>query len=606
MKRNAIAFFFLAYFNAISQINSDSLLSVAKNDGSDSVKFAAYIQLADLSVYDNPLASYDYATQAYRLSLELNSAELKCVSLNRIGSSYWSSGVLDSSLHYLNKSLDLAKKLNNRLLIARNNGNIANIYAASGNYFDAINYSRQALQEFRVLNNQNRIFAMLNNIGKYYMDNGVLDSASYYLSQAEKAIEPEFEHMLPIFLFNIADLKFKERNFIDSDSLLNLCEIEAQKYQDERALIRIKQMQAELHLLNNRVVEALKMAREAYERSVTTRVKDLIQTCAATLSIALEKNNKFEESLKLLNIGLAYRDSLESRRVKNQIAIDKFNRKQLQISALEHRNSHLETESSYWKRVILILSISMIIILVLGYSIYTRRQQIKKQHLELKELNNFKNKLFAIIVHDLRSPIGQLIGIVDLIEDGVNNKEILNMIRAKVEGLDDLMTNLFALAYDYMDEETLKTEPFNLNQLVRDVINSLATISEPKNIHILNGIPSQTSVNADRGLITIVLRNLIVNAIKFSQANSEVKVESKNLNDWVEVFVIDEGVGMKKEQIDRLFTTETVHSTGTQGEIGSGLGLILCKDFIERNGGTIRVKSKPQKGSTFTFTLPSA
>ncbi|SNT29431.1 Tetratricopeptide repeat-containing protein [Ekhidna lutea] len=606
MKRNAIAFFILAYFNAFSQINSDSIRSVAENASSDSIKFSAYIQLADLSVYDEPSTSYDYAMRAYRLAVALNSPDLLSISLNRIGSSYWSAGVLDSSLFYLNKSLAQAKKIKSRSLIARNNGNIANVYAASGNYFDAVNYSKQALEEFRVLNNQNRIFAMLNNIGKYYLDNGELDSASYYLNQAGNSIKPEFEFMIPIFLFNMADLKFRQLNYFDSDSLLNVCEKKATKYQDERALIRIKQMKAELFLLNNEVDKGMKLATEAYERAVNTRVKDLIQTCAATLSKALEKGGQYKESLKILNIGLAYRDSLENRRIKNQLAIDKFNKKQLEISRLEHRNSHLVTESSYWKKIIVILSVSIFIFILLLYLIYKRRQEIKKQHQELKELNNFKNKLFAIIVHDLRAPINQLINVIQLIENGGDQPEILKMVKGKVENLNDLMNNLFGLAYEYVNEESLKIEDINLNQLIDDVIMSLSSLYEAKDIQLINQVSKKIHTKADGGLITIVLRNLIVNAIKFSHQDSSVYIIANKIHDTVEVSVIDQGVGMSEKQISRLFTTETIHSTGTKGELGSGLGLILCKEFIERNGGTIKVSSIPKEGSTFSFTLPSA
>ncbi|WP_370086253.1 ATP-binding protein [Ekhidna sp.] len=604
MKRNAIAFFFLAFYNIYGQSEIDSLLTVAERSENDSVQFSAYIQLVDLNIYDAPATSYKYAIEAYKKARQSGAQKSLSIALNRIGSCYWSLGVLDSSLFYFNKSLELARVLNERSLTARNNGNIANIYAASGNYFDAINYSKQALAEFKELKNQNRIFAMYNNIGKYYLDNGEIDSAAHYLSLAGEALKPEFEFMLPIYLFNVADLKFNEGDYQTFDSLLNSCEREAKKYQDNRALIRVEQMRAELLLHQNKNSQALTLAQSAYEKALKTRVKDLIQISASTLSSALRANDRFEESLAKLHLSLAYKDSLENRRIKNQLSIDKFNRNQLEINSLANRNSLLETESSYWKRIIIILSISIITIIILSYTIYRRRQQINQQHKELKELNNFKNKLLAIIIHDLRSPIGQLISTVQLMKSGVNDPKLLDMVKTKVEGLDDLMNNLFGLAYEYMNEDTLKAESFELKLLVNEVADSLATISEAKKITISNKVSGQIYTYADRGLIAIVLRNLIVNAIKFSDKDTKVVINASVLEDRVEVTVKDHGIGMSENQINDLFTTETTHSAGTDGEIGSGLGLILCKDFVERNGGTIKASSAPKKGSTFTFTLP--
>ncbi len=237
---------------------------------------------------------------------------------------------------------------------------------------------------------------------------------------------------------------------------------------------------------------------------------------------------------------------------------------------------------------------------------------LRKSQKELLELNENKNKFFSIIAHDLRSPFMALSGISQMISedmDSMSVREVKNMasvIYNSTQNLYKLMENLLHWANIQMD--TLKISPsfINIRQVSEQVISTFQLPLSDKNISITNTI-KDTMAYADVECTKTVLRNLINNAIKFSNKGSKIKlssrvIKSKNL---VRITVKDFGVGISKSTISKIFSIkEKVSKKGTNNEIGTGLGLILSKELIEKNNGNIFVKSEVGKGSEFSFTLP--
>ncbi len=235
--------------------------------------------------------------------------------------------------------------------------------------------------------------------------------------------------------------------------------------------------------------------------------------------------------------------------------------------------------------------------------------QVKAEK-ELVELNENKNKLFSIIAHDLRSPFMALSGISQMISedmDSMSVKEVKNMasmLYNSTQNLYKLMENLLQWANLQMD--TLEVSPvlFDIKEVSKQVNKAFQLASEEKNITIINNI-RKTNVFADVGCVKAILRNLINNALKFSNKGDEIVLSSKVEKGMVKIIVKDNGIGMSKETLNKLFSIKNkVSKKGTANEVGTGLGLILCKELVEKNHGEIFVKSKPGKGSEFSFTLP--
>lgn len=240
-------------------------------------------------------------------------------------------------------------------------------------------------------------------------------------------------------------------------------------------------------------------------------------------------------------------------------------------------------------------------------------QQLKESEERLKELNFAKDKFFNIIAHDLRAPISGLISMTKML---IENSEILSPDEMR-ELLVDLLEfanqsyNLLENLLQWARTQT-GTIPFNPEDTdLFEIALASKLLNEPnakqKNIVISNNVPPQSFSFVDRNMITTIVRNLVSNAIKFTNPGGEIRINLIDKGDNFELSVSDTGVGMSKEQMDKLFKVgENVSTLGTSGEKGSGLGLILCKEFVEKNGGTIRVESELGKGTTFYVTLPKA
>jgi signal transduction histidine kinase len=237
-------------------------------------------------------------------------------------------------------------------------------------------------------------------------------------------------------------------------------------------------------------------------------------------------------------------------------------------------------------------------------------KHLAKSNRDLALLNKDKDKLFSILAHDLRSPLGSVMKLSELLIENskdFDEKEILEVMeiinRASSQTF-QLLNDLLAWSAVQMGRgETGKTE-FQVSEVVIESIGIIDPEATQKHISILSEIDPDLHVFADKFAIQTVLRNLISNAIKFTQHYGEISVKAQMDAGLVRISVSDNGSGMTKEMQKKLFRVDAVNSTpGTDGEKGSGFGLLLCKDLIERNGGTIWLESDKGKGSTFHFTL---
>lgn len=590
-----------------AQFNPDSLKLRLEQSQDPQEQSAIYIQLADIYIYKTPTLSLDYAQKASELVRQKDNQEPYATALNRIGSSYWSLGKLDSALIFQDKALRIAQSGKYLQLEARVLGNLGNIYAAGSQSFDALFYYQTALKRFNELGVTNRQFAMLNNIGKEYRDRGELDSATVYLEMAKDKLQPEFAFMEPIFLFNLADLTLEKNELDKADSILNACHRSARKYGANRALIRVDQMRAEILLRKGVYNRAYNFAQSAYQEAKKTEIRDLISICALTMSKAEEKLGSKRLAYEYLSQHLMIKDSLESNRIRNQLIVGKYAKEQQAIGRLEQKNDLLESRATFRRTINIILTILMVLIVLYAYSLYQRRVQAKQQNEKLSELNDFKTKLFAVVAHDLRAPVFNLDTLITLIEEELTPEHPfyrgLQNTKERVQTLKELLNNLFNWAKDDLEDNAVKAEHFVLLPLLEEVFHSIQTLYNKKEIQLVNEVNPATMVCADDRLLTIIIRNLLTNAIKFSSQSSRVYVTSKEKGQNIEIAIRDEGVGMNERQLSKLFTHDTVHTLGTDGEVGSGLGLVLCKDFAERMGGAIRVDSEVDKGTTFTITL---
>jgi PAS domain S-box-containing protein len=238
-------------------------------------------------------------------------------------------------------------------------------------------------------------------------------------------------------------------------------------------------------------------------------------------------------------------------------------------------------------------------------------EQLKKNAREMKELNNTKDKFFSIIAHDLKGPFNAILGFTELLAENYDDfdedekKKFIHAIKVASDSTYKLLENLL----DWSRLQTGKINPvpeiIDLSLLTMENISVMKSMADSKKIRLLSSVQYNTRAYADANMVRTIIRNLVSNAIKFTLPGGEVKITAIENKNKAELCISDNGVGISDDRKGLLFYIDEKLSTpGTANETGTGLGLLLCKEMVERQGGQIWVESEEGKGSSFYFTLP--
>ncbi|WP_281990444.1 hybrid sensor histidine kinase/response regulator [Aquimarina aggregata] len=246
-----------------------------------------------------------------------------------------------------------------------------------------------------------------------------------------------------------------------------------------------------------------------------------------------------------------------------------------------------------------------------GEEIANQALLISKQHEELQKLNMLKDRIFSIISHDVRAPLATLDGLLEIFSDEeiqLDEKELIGYVgtvKTELNSIQSLMDNLLYWAKSQLANREMSKTDVNINEVTQEISELFHDKIVKKSLDFYNHANSNTTIYGDKNVISFVIRNLFANAIKFTPIGGRITVDLKVIEDSAIISVIDTGVGMDKEVLDSIFDEDMVSTQkGTSGEVGTGLGLMLCKELIEQNKGSLSVKSEIGKGSTFSFTIP--
>ncbi|MCM2302620.1 MAG: HAMP domain-containing histidine kinase, partial [Flavobacteriaceae bacterium] len=241
-----------------------------------------------------------------------------------------------------------------------------------------------------------------------------------------------------------------------------------------------------------------------------------------------------------------------------------------------------------------------------------KNKEILEQHQNLEKLNDTKDKFFSIIGHDLKNPMNSIIGFSELLSDNYNKyddekrNKFINIIKESAHRSNELLENLLTWAQSQSNSIEFHPTKISLKKSIEEVFGLLNVQASKNDITLQSNFSVNCNVIADQNMLLTILRNLVANAIKFSNHNSMVSVIVTPHDKFCEITVKDSGDGIPENEIEYLFDLHNKSKITKKSKSGSGLGLILCKDFVEKQGGKIWVNSKLGEGSEFTFTLPNA
>jgi len=237
--------------------------------------------------------------------------------------------------------------------------------------------------------------------------------------------------------------------------------------------------------------------------------------------------------------------------------------------------------------------------------------ELRKSEKYLSELNETKNKFFSIIAHDLKSPFQTFLGSSDFLANNIDTLD-KDEIRFLAQSLNDALQKQYELLTDLLNWAKIQTNTYKpelskvlLFNEIGNVFSLLKFLAKSKRIELKNSVPKDLFIDVDPNMIKLVLRNLIVNSIKFTNIDGFVEVIAENFGDFTQITVKDNGVGISEENVNKIFENVNLSTLGTANEAGTGLGLILTKEVIIKHEGKIWIESKTGQGSSFIFTLPN-
>ncbi|HTD39581.1 MAG TPA: tetratricopeptide repeat-containing sensor histidine kinase, partial [Mucilaginibacter sp.] len=391
---------------------------------------------------------------------------------------------------------------------------------------------------------------------------------------------------------------------------------------------------ATIYNLQHNFNKAIAYARNGAALADSIGVMDALSSAYQEMVNGYERKNDPKQALVYEKKSIAIRDSLSKfYRAKNSELIRNYFELDNRLNAIanfERNATQIKAKLQFQRIIIISLSLSLlavIALLLITYHFYKQKKelndQLNRKHdalLEHKKLieaqtenlqmiSKIKDKLLAVIGHDLRTPLANLRNMVEMFEaDYISSDEIhwlMKDINPLVKSAELTLSNLMDWAGSHIRGRNINSTRLDIFLLGVEMEQTFSHALHRKNIEFLNNATAGQSVMADENHVKVVLRNLISNAIKFTDAKGTIKLSSSYKENRVIISVQDTGKGMTSDEISRLFYPQTHFSQpGTLGENGTGIGLLLCKELVELNGGKMWVNSKPDKGSTFFFSLP--
>lgn len=514
---------------------------------------------------------------------------------HQAGNTYWTYGNLQEAIDLLKKSLLMSERLSNLNGTAVLNTKIGLLYTELKNYESSLIYFNKGLDIARKMNRKQDIISSLLNVSNSYNELEKYNESIPFLTEAEALAKDLADTKLLRSCYSLMTRVYDKVGDREKSSMyFNLFAAITKKIQQEEMVKKENEARLMVDKANSKVLE-VESVKEATEQELKARNQELNE--------------------KQINLSKVEQISKEQ-----QMQIDLLN-KEKELQQAEIRQQHM-MRNVYLGIILTVLMISWlttiiyrkikkanVLLNIKNFEISLQKDEIEKQAEELRDLNALKDKLFSIISHDLRSPLVSLISMLNMAKDGHfsvdEEKFILNELSKNVEYNTELLENLLKWASSQMKGNVINPISFNVHEVVSDKIMLYEKAANQKGIKLINSTVIDSEVFADKDMIELVLRNLITNAIKFSNDGDKITITSTMDDGSVRVCVADNGMGIPQESIEKLFGKHIFSTRGTLNEKGTGLGLILCRDFVKMNGGEIWVESTVNKGSKFFFTLPS-
>ncbi len=526
-------------------------------------------------------AAIDYYNKSFNDYHKINDTSGMETALNGIGITLKYLGLPEKSSIIYDSLFNLAKQVNDSLMMAVALNNKGLVFMDMGSYYSAMICFNQAIDIYKNCDDKKREAACYFNLGVAQGRIGNYDSIPYYYSESFNVLKKinDTSGMIRVQI-ELAQYYYSVKKYKTSLLYLDSAMFEAKAIDAKEFIINMYNYYSEVYSAMGNYKKAL-----SYQNLYNQKRDSLFR---------LSKD-------KISNMRIEY--ETEKRDRLNELLVQENKIKELKIKKQKSQRNYL----------IALFALASIIAITL-YSRYRLKKRtnkyLAKQKKQLETANLTKDKFFSIIAHDLKNPLSAAKSFTEILCRKYSNiseerrLSMLSNIDKSLKHTFHLLENLLTWSLAQKGRISFNPEVLSVEKSLNESLDLIRINAGNKNISIKIEMAKDIQVHFDKNMFDLVIRNLLSNAIKFSYENSKVIVRISTENDNAILSVIDHGIGIKTEDQGKLFRIDsTTSSVGTANEKGTGLGLILCKDFVERNGGKIWLESTPGKGSIFNFTL---
>lgn len=599
-----------------------SLEAIKETDASH-LKF---LKAANRLIISKPDSASHIFREAYNLFPESEkTSENYLYLLISMGKSNYIAGDFALAFQYNFTGLELARKLDNKPAIAKANNQLGNVLNMQKKYKESYDYYQSAMILAEEMNDSALIASVWLNLGISFMDQNDYAEARKYLQKSLNYLEKGSDGYMISKVYNqLGNAAF----FENDDSLAVSCFIKVIRdyslnndwelgYAYE-GLSKVKLRQGATH-------EAIDLAEKglAIAQSINARW-DILQLLLI-LSDAYQKDGNYPQALQYAkDYNQLYED------IYNDQKDHEINYLQLKLSEAENLRLHAENQilqknKKLSGRILIVLAVFLLLIIIIISLVYRKNRQkerfyhlleaknaeIQKVNIALEKSLNTKDKLFSIIAHDLKGPLGSFMNFTEHLQKNIGQFDtetlvsIINSMSRSSRQSYRLLINLLDWSRSQTNSIAFNPEEIDFNMVVKELVESFDGQLFNKKIKLDLNLPEKFSFIGDLNMIQAVFRNLISNAIKYSSEGDHVKINAHATQTHHIIEVIDTGVGMTEQQLDYLNHPAGLHSTpGTNNETGTGLGFLIVADFVKRHNGSLEVESEARKGTLVRISFP--
>ena len=638
----------------------DYFLSV--NDLNEVASIYWQLSLNYSKLFDYPTANI-YSKKIIALKDKIDNPKLISSAFNDLGLIFWKIGQLDSAVYFINKSITISKSKEDSVSLAKRYNNLGVIYWRKGDIENAYRFYSESLFIREAINDKKASARVLNNLSLIFQRLKYYDLAKTYIGRALDISEDLSDPIGKSYAMRrFGDLLIELQEYEEAEKFLRESTNLLYDLDDQISLVQVYNLLGNIYEETDRISAAVANYKSAVKTSKKINDNFSLALAYYNLGSLYLKSKQLDSSSYYLKMSIrlsepygyrmikrdAYKELADYFEITKNLFQEKFYlRKYISINdsllneslvssisevntrnmikTSEERRLLLQKENEIQKKEIeyqtrLITAITFMLTIILGllfysFYLYNKKKKLVKiiedQNLALQQANNTKDKLFSIIAHDLKGPFTSILGFAHLIHEETENNtnkvihEYSSSLIKNLNRLVELINNLLNWSLIQRQKISVNKEKIDFCELVDNVLREIELNAQLKRIVFKRAESKKIFICGDRDMLSSAVRNILSNSIKYSKKDGVIEIKCMEDERFLKASFTDNGIGISKDKIDSILYNTTTESTlGTGNEKGTGIGLSICKEFIEEHGGKLEIKSDGSTYSEFIINLP--